>query len=82
MVRLGNRPATRSNGLPELDGCGVLSSTGQPHPKQNRGKMMMDFDLLILVAVALVVAAVASLVAIKAWRHHSDERRIRKHLGK
>jgi Flp pilus assembly protein CpaB len=44
--------------------------------------MMMDFDLLILVAVALVVAAVASLVAIKAWRHHSDERRIRKHLGK
>jgi hypothetical protein len=44
--------------------------------------MTMDFDLVILIGLALVVAAVALLVAIQAWRHHSDERRIRKHLGK
>ena len=42
----------------------------------------MDFDLVILIGLALVVAAVALLVTIQVWRHHSDERRITKHLGK
>jgi hypothetical protein len=41
----------------------------------------MDFDLVILVGLALVPAAIAALIAIQAWQH-SDARRIRKHLDK
>jgi hypothetical protein len=38
----------------------------------------MDFDLVILVGLALVPGAIAALIGIQAWQH-SDVRRSRKH---
>jgi len=42
----------------------------------------MDWDAIILVGICLLLAGVGLLVAFHAWRHWSDDRRIRRHLRK
>jgi hypothetical protein len=42
----------------------------------------MDPDGIILVGLVLVLAAIGLLVGGQAWRHWSDNRRIRRHLRK
>jgi hypothetical protein len=81
MARIRRKPKTKRLARQDSEIVAAYCWLPDNRTRAIRG-MTMDLDLLILVALAVVVAAVASLVAIQAWRHHSDERRIRKHLGK